>query len=107
MRVQVGNRAPHEVLSHEDVKRRGLKVGDFDRFDAGKVVVPVDVSGAVTEIGPFPDGTSVSEALRVCAGLWPYHSAEPAAWVASDSPALAQVLAEEHGCEIRELEGLE
>lgn len=103
MRVQFGNSAPHEVLSHDDVKRRALKIGDFDKFDDGKVVVPVDAKDAVTSVGPFPDGTSISEALQICAGLWPYHSTEPAAWVASDSKALAQVLAEEHGCDVRPL----
>lgn len=103
MRVQFGNSAPHEVLTHDELKRRGLKVGDYDKFDTGKAVVPIDVDDAITDIGPFPDDTPLSEALQICAGTWPYHSTEPATWVASDSPALAQVLAEQHGCEIRDL----
>lgn len=103
MRVQLGNTSPHEVVTHDDVKRRGLKVSDYDKFDEGRLTVPIDVEDAVTNVGPFPDGTPLSEALRAVADLWKYHSSEPPGWVASDSANLASLLAEEYGCDVKEL----
>jgi hypothetical protein len=57
----------------------------------------------------FPEGTSLTEALRAVtdpSGVWANHAAEDAkpAWVASDNDSLAVLLAEEYGCDVRDLE---
>lgn len=103
MRVQLGNSAPHEVLATDDVKRRGLKVGDYDKFDDGKLVVPVDAGDAVTAV-TIPDDRGLAEAFAEVVHLWGYHSTEPPGWVASDSPGLCALIAEQYGCPTRDLE---
>lgn len=102
MRAQLGNSAPHEVLTTDDAKRRGLKPSDYDKYDTGKVIVPIDTSDAVTTLA-IPDDRSIGEAFLEVTHLWGYHSSEPPGWVASDSAGLAALLAEQYGCEAREL----
>lgn len=102
MLVQLGNAAPHEVLSHDDVKRRGLKVGDYDKHDAGKVRVPIDVADAVTTFD-VPADRTVRDAFLEVTHAWDYHSSAPPAWVASDSAGLAALLAENYDCDVVEL----
>lgn len=51
----------------------------------------------------FPEGTPLAEAFTTITarnGLWSYHSDSPASWVESDSPGLAQLLAEHFACPI-------
>lgn len=56
----------------------------------------------------FPDDVGPREALATITeperGVWSQHSDAPPAWVASTSPGLASFLAEEYGCEVRELD---
>lgn len=53
----------------------------------------------------IPDGRPLGEAVTEIThgrGVWAYHSAAPSpAWVASDDPLLAEVLAAHYGCELR------
>jgi hypothetical protein len=53
----------------------------------------------------IPDGRPLAEAITEIThqqGVWAYHSdATKPAWVASDNPLLAEVLAAHYGCELR------
>jgi hypothetical protein len=100
--VQLGNTAPHEVLSHDDVKRRGLKVSDYDKHDTGKVRVPVDVRDAVTTLA-VPDGRSLREAfLEVTHGGTITRRSRPRGLHPTRMVWLA-LLAENYGCDVAEL----
>ena len=71
-------------------------------------IVPLPKGKRATEV-IFPDDSSLSEAFTAVthpAGVWANHATEGAkpAWVASDSDALAQLLGDHFGCEVRPLE---
>lgn len=102
MIVQLGNVAPHEVLHRDDVKRRGLKVSDYEAHDGERLRVPIPVKDAVTTV-EVPEERSVRDAFLEVTHLWDYHSARPPSWVASDSQGLASLLAENYGCDVAEL----
>lgn len=98
MRVVLGNRhAVHKV-------RQGREDGSID-----EVVEPLPKGKRATIID-FPDGTTLGRAFVDVThpqGVWASHTTEGAtpAWVASDSPGLAALLAEHFGdIEIRDLE---
>ena len=54
-----------------------------------------------------PEGATLGEvftSITAPGGVWANHSDGKPAWVASTSPALAGLLAEHYGCEIRDPE---
>lgn len=82
-------------------------LGNRDAITTNEAGKRVAAKGKLRTDVELPDGTSVGEALRVITaadGVWANHAAEGAkpAWVASDSPGLAAVLAEHFGCEVRD-----
>jgi hypothetical protein len=91
MIVVLGNR--HAIESHDHGET-------FVKLPKGKRSTLVEI----------PEGYTLLEALTAIVdprGHWPRHSADgkPPAWVASDSPGLANLLAEHFGgVEVRELE---
>lgn len=92
MLIVLGNR--DAVESHDNGET-------FERMPKGK---------RATTIGPFEDGVSVGDALRIITapdGVWSKHAADGAtpAWVAGDHGLLVQLVADHFGgIEIRELE---
>lgn len=92
MKVVLGNRhAVHGRADGDEVKRESLPKGK-----------------RATEV-VFPEDTSLSEAFTTVthpAGVWANHAEEgkTPAWVASDSDALASLLGDHYGCEVRQLE---
>jgi hypothetical protein len=73
--------------------------------ETGELVrAPID-GKRCTVVHP-PDGTPLAEAFTTIThpnGVWAAHSdAESPAWVASDDPALAQLLSAHYGCPVRE-----
>jgi len=77
--------------------------------DNGETWVRLKKGKRSTQI-EIPDGTTLGEAFKAITdpkGVWAHHASEGAvpAWVASDSPGLAALLAEHFGrIEVRELE---
>lgn len=58
-----------------------------------------------TFIRVAPDTALLDAAAEITRDLWPAHSdAATPAWVASNDPALTQLLADHWDCEIREIE---
>jgi hypothetical protein len=75
-------------------------------LDNGETFHPLPKGKRATTV-EIPDDMSLLDALRAIADLWPKHShqSKPPAWVASDSPALATLVAENFGrIEIRDLQ---
>lgn len=60
---------------------------------------PLDTDAPRSTVVQLPDDTPLGEALLTITRLWALHSAEPAAWVASDSASLEALLAEHFDCE--------
>lgn len=88
MIVVLGNRHAIQSLDNGET---------FNPLPKGKRATTVDI----------PDDMSLVDALRAIDDLWPKHSheAKPPAWVASDSPGLAALVAENFGrIEIRDLQ---
>jgi hypothetical protein len=84
----LGNRHAIQSLDHGET---------FEQLPKGKRATTV----------LFAEDTTLVDALKAVADLWPKHSADgkPPAWVATDSPALSSLLAENFGgVEIRDLE---
>lgn len=64
--------------------------------------IPSDDPDAITKVS-IPDGRSLSSALRDIVhsdGLWQIHSAGNPTWVESDTPELAEAIAQHFGCPI-------
>lgn len=77
--------------------------------DDGNETIEAGPKGKQATVLDFPDGTSLAEAFQTVTnakGAWAYHAKDghTPAWVASDSPALAMLLADHFGgVEVRDL----
>jgi hypothetical protein len=110
MRVVLGNRhAVHQIRVHRRDDDGGLVLDDDGSPIVDEVVVKMPRGKRALDIQP-EDGDTLADVFRNIthpAGIWASHAAEGAtpAWVASDSPALAALLAEHFGgIEVRELD---
>lgn len=84
-----------------NVAAKGARVSYDD--DGNRLVAPAPLAGnRVTYVG-VPGHNSLLDAfvtITAGTGVWANQSFAPPAWVESDSPALAQMLAEHYGCPI-------
>lgn len=76
--------------------------------DNGQTIEPMPKGKRATVVN-IPEGTSLGEAFTTVThpvGVWGSNAKEGSApaWVASDSPGLAQLLGEHYGVEVRDLE---
>lgn len=120
MRVLLGNTAPVEVLDRDVVKARGHNLKELAVHSPGtagdeetpavlaRYRVPVVLDDGESErvtVVRFPEGTDLLEAFTNVThpqGAWAHHSDEAPSWVASDDPMLAQMLARQYGCDVRD-----
>jgi hypothetical protein len=87
--IYLGNHSPVEVTRDPD-----------------DTLIRTALDGKLCTTVGIPDDWSTAETIQALthpSGVWAWHSdADKPAWVASDDPALAQVLSALWGCELRE-----
>lgn len=96
MRVLMGNVAPIEVVDDAAAENPNAKT-------RRPIALPDGAAETVTKVG-FETATLGDAFTTITApgrGIWHAHSDQPPAWVASDRAALAELLADHYGCEVR------
>lgn len=120
-RVVLGNRDNRRLrlLPLADAKAADADAKDPRRLfdvddDSGLARVSEPVPGKHATLAVLPAGTPLLEAVQTMlagSGVWARqtHTAgeKPPAWVASDMPALAALLAEHWGCDVRDIDEAE